>query len=288
MTETSGIVTVAAVQLSSGSDPASNVATAIELIREAASRGATYVQVPEYFNYLGPARNFSSVSETVPGPTTTRLGQLARELNVTVHVGSLLETSSDPTKCFNTSVLLGSDGLVQALYRKVHLFDIDVPDQIVHQESDDIAAGNDLVVVRLTDFRLGLSICFDVRFAELYRMLALGGAEVFSIPAAFNASTGRAHWEVLVRARAIENLAYVVAAAQVGTTAEGIATYGHSMIVGPWGDVLAESTSTGPDVLVATIDVGEVAARRSQIGVLELRRPDVYATPVGDGIPSEG
>jgi predicted amidohydrolase len=264
------------------------VATAIELIREAASRGATYVQVPEYFNYLGPARNFSSVSETVPGPTTTRLGQLARELNVTVHVGSLLETSSDPTKCFNTSVLLGSDGLVQALYRKVHLFDIDVPDQIVHQESDDIAAGNDLVVVRLTDFRLGLSICFDVRFAELYRMLALGGAEVFSIPAAFNASTGRAHWEVLVRARAIENLAYVVAAAQVGTTAEGIATYGHSMIVGPWGDVLAESTSTGPDVLVATIDVGEVAARRSQIGVLELRRPDVYATPVGDGIPSEG
>jgi len=163
-----------------------------------------------------------------------------------------------------------------------------VPDQIVHQESDDIAAGNDLVVVRLTDFRLGLSICFDVRFAELYRMLALGGAEVFSIPAAFNASTGRAHWEVLVRARAIENLAYVVAAAQVGTTAEGIATYGHSMIVGPWGDVLAESTSTGPDVLVATIDVGEVAARRSQIGVLELRRPDVYATPVGDGIPSEG
>ncbi|MGA2294517.1 MAG: carbon-nitrogen hydrolase family protein [Acidimicrobiales bacterium] len=268
MTETSGIVTVAAVQLSSGSDPASNVATAIELIREAAGRGATYVQVPEYFNYLGPARNFSSVSETVPGPTTTRLGQLARELNVTVHVGSLLETSSDPTKCF--------------------LFDIDVPDQIVHQESDDIAAGNDLVVVRLTDFRLGLSICFDVRFAELYRMLALGGAEVFSIPAAFNASTGRAHWEVLVRARAIENLAYVVAAAQVGTTAEGIATYGHSMIVGPWGDVLAESTSTGPDVLVATIDVGEVAARRSQIGVLELRRPDVYATPVGDGIPSEG
>jgi predicted amidohydrolase len=288
MTETSGIVTVAAVQLSSGSDPASNVATAIELIREAAGRGATYVQVPEYFNYLGPARNFSSVSETVPGPTTTRLGQLARELNVTVHVGSLLETSSDPSKCFNTSVLLGSDGLVQALYRKVHLFDIDVPDQIVHQESDDIAAGNDLVVVRLTDFRLGLSICFDVRFAELYRMLALGGAEVFSIPAAFNASTGRAHWEVLVRARAIENLAYVVAAAQVGTTAEGIATYGHSMIVGPWGDVLAESTSTGPDVLVATIDVGEVAARRSQIGVLELRRPDVYATPVGDGIPSEG
>ncbi|MGC1419540.1 MAG: carbon-nitrogen hydrolase family protein [Acidimicrobiales bacterium] len=287
MTETNGVVTVAAVQLSSGSDPVSNVATAIELIREAASRGAIYIQVPEYFNYLGPARNFPAVSETVPGPTTARLGQLARELNVTVHVGSLLERSSDPAKCFNTSVVLGSDGLVKALYRKVHLFDIAVPDQIVHQESDDIAAGSDVVVVGLAGFRLGLSICFDVRFAELYRALALGGAQVFSIPAAFNASTGRAHWEVLVRARAIENLAYVVAAAQVGTTIEGIATYGHSMIVGPWGQVLGESTSTGPEVLVATIDVGEVARRRSQIAALELRRPDVYVTPVSDGTPGD-
>ena len=172
MTEASGTSTVAAVQLSSGSDPTRNVETAIELIREAADRGATYIQVPEYFNYLGPARNFSVVSETVPGPTTLRLGDLARELNVTIHVGSLLETSPDPSKCYNTSVLLGSDGRVKAFYRKVHLFDIAVPDEIVHQESDAIAAGHQAVVVALAHFRLGLSICFDVRFAELYRSTA--------------------------------------------------------------------------------------------------------------------
>jgi len=285
VTEASGTSTVAAVQLSSGSDPTRNVETAIELIREAADRGATYIQVPEYFNYLGPARNFPDVSETVPGPTTLRLGDLARELNVTIHVGSLLETSPDPSKCYNTSVLLGSDGRVKAFYRKVHLFDIAVPDEIVHQESDAIAAGHQAVVVALAHFRLGLSICFDVRFAELYRMLALDGAQVLAIPAAFNAATGRAHWDVLVRARAIENLAFVVAAAQVGTTAEGINTYGHSMIVGPWGDVIAESTASGPDVVIATIDVGDVVGRRTQIGVLDLRRPDVYDTKVVDGKP---
>ena len=151
-----------------------------------------------------------------------------------------------------------------------------MPDAIVHRESDVIAPGDEMVVARLEGFTLGLSICFDLRFPELYRELALAGAEVIAIPAAFNAVTGRAHWDALVRARAIENLAFVTAAAQVGTTFEGISTYGHSLIVDPWGDVLAGSISDQPEVLVATLDLSEVARRRAQIAVMDSRRPDVY------------
>ena len=271
-----GPPTVAAVQMSSGSDVKGNVDGAIELIHEAADRGATYIQVPEYFNYLGPAKHYPQVAETVPGPTTIRLGEIAVSRRVTIHVGSMLERSDDVTKSFNTSVIIGPTGEVVARYRKIHLFDIDVPGASTLRESDDIAPGEHMVVADLVGFRLGLSVCFDLRFAELYRALAVNGATVLAIPSAFNAVTGSAHWEVLVRARAIENHAYVVAAAQVGLTAEGIATHGHSMIVGPWGDVLVESQKSGPDVLVASIDVDEVRRRRSQIAVLELRRADLY------------
>jgi deaminated glutathione amidase len=163
-----------------------------------------------------------------------------------------------------------------ATYRKIHLFDVNVPGAIVHRESDIIVPGEEIVVARCEEFDLGLSICFDLRFPELYRKLALAGADVLAIPAAFNAITGRDHWDLLVRSRAIENHAFVVAAAQVGTTTEGIATYGHSLIVDPWGEVLAEATSDGPEVVDATLDVGEVARRRAQIAVMDFRRPDVY------------
>lgn len=269
---------VAAVQLTSGSDPVKNVDAALELIRFAASRGASYIQVPEYFNYLGPIENYQKVAESIPGPTTDRLAALAKDLGVTVHIGSMLETSLEPGKFFNTSVLLDTSGHLKAAYRKAHLFDIDVPGELVFKESDAIASGNQLVVAECSGFRLGMSICFDLRFPEMYRALSLKGATVFAIPSAFSAATGRAHWEVLIRARAIENHTFVVAAAQAGTTAEGIATFGHSMIVGPWGDVLAYSNSDGEDVLVATLDLDEVARRRSQINVMNLRRPQLYSS----------
>ena len=272
-----GEVTVAVIQLSSDADVARNVEVASEFVREAASRGATYVQVPEYFNYLGPARGFSDASEPVPGPTTTHFARLAASLGVAVHLGSMLERSSDAAKPFNTSVVIDEHGDVVATYRKAHLFDVDVPGQITHRESDVIAAGDELVVVDVAGVCLGLSICFDLRFAELYRGLVLAGADVLAIPAAFNASTGAAHWEVLVRARAIENHAFVLSAAQVGTTSDAIATFGHSMVVDPWGVVVAQSTSDGPEVVLATIDPDDVRRRRSQIDVLALRRGDVYA-----------
>jgi deaminated glutathione amidase len=269
-------LTVAAVQMSSGSDPSRNLEEAERLVVEAADHGAHYVQLPEYFNFLGPFSGFASAAESVPGPTTTRMGQLAKSRSLTLHLGSLLEESPARGKFFNTSVVLGPSGDIVATYRKIHLFDVNVPDAIVHRESDIIAPGNEMVVARLPGFTLGLSICFDLRFPELYRELALAGAEVLAIPASFNAVTGRAHWNTLVTARAIENHAFVVAAAQVGTTTEGIATYGHSLIVDPWGEVLAESIGDQPEVLLATLDLSEVARRRAQIAVIDFRRPDVY------------
>lgn len=276
MNERDAMAVVAAVQLSSGTNVSSNLDIAVELINEAVGRGATYIQLPEYFNYLGPARGNSSVAESIPGPTTTRLGMIAKERGVTIHVGSMLETSGDADKCFNTSVIIGRDGEVGASYRKIHLFDIHVPGVNVQQESDAISPGQQFVVAQLAEFELGMTVCFDLRFPELYRKLSLEGASVLAVPSAFNAATGRAHWEVLVRARAIENHAFVIAAAQVGTTTEGIATHGHSLIVGPWGDVMCESLAAGPDVITATIDPEEVRRRRSQIDVLGLRRPDLY------------
>jgi predicted amidohydrolase len=269
-------LTVAAVQMSSGSNTSRNLDEAERLVTEAADRGAHYVQLPEYFNYLGPFSGFARAAEPVPGPTTTRMATLARSRGVSVHLGSLLEESSEKGKFFNTSVVFAPNGTIVATYRKIHLFDVNVPDAIVHRESDVIAPGHEMVVARLDGFTLGLSICFDLRFPELYRALALAGAEVIAIPAAFNAVTGRAHWDTLVHARAIENHAFVIAAAQVGTTAEGIATYGHSLIVDPWGEALAESTGDRPEVLLATLDLSEVARRRAQIAVMDFRRPDVY------------
>jgi predicted amidohydrolase len=271
---------VAAVQLSSGSNSARNVDDAERLVRVAADQGARYIQVPEYFNFLGPFSGFDAAAEEIPGPTTRRMAELARSLGVTVHLGSLLERSAEEGKYFNTSVVLGASGDILATYRKIHLFDVNVPDAITHRESEIIAPGDEMVVVRSAGFGLGLSVCFDVRFPELYRQLALAGADVIAIPAAFNAVTGRAHWHQLVRTRAIENHVFVVAAAQAGTTTEGIATFGHSLVVDPWGDVMAESLSDGPDVLVATLDLDDVARRRSQIAVMEFRRPDLYAKDV--------
>lgn len=204
------------------------------------------------------------------------MATLARSRDLTLHLGSLLETSPEKGKFYNTSVVLGPNGDIVATYRKIHLFNVNVPGAIVHRESDIIAPGDEMVITRFGEFGLGLSICFDVRFPELYRKLALAGAEVIAIPAAFNAVTGRAHWHQLIRTRAIENHVFVVAAAQVGTTPEGIATYGHSLIVDPWGEVLGESLSDTPGVVLATLDLGDVARRRAQIAVMEFRRPDVY------------
>lgn len=269
-------IRVAAVQLTAGATPAANVERAVELVRRAAHEGATYVQLPEYFNYRGPASKYRDVAESIPGPTTTLIAEVAKALGIVVHVGSMFERSPDPDRSYNTSVVFGPDGDILAAYRKGHLFDVHESGEIEHQESRNIAAGDQLVVVDVSGFRLGLSVCFDLRFAELYRQLALHGATVLAVPSSFAVATGRVHWKVLLRARAIENHAYVIAAAQAGTTEEGVSSYGHSMIIGPWGEVLAESEVDGEDIIYATVSGDEVTRRRSQIDVWSLQRPDLY------------
>lgn len=269
-------IRVAAVQLTAGANPAANVERAVEMVRRAAHEGATYVQLPEYFNYRGPASKYRDVAESIPGPTTALIADAAKDLGIVIHVGSTFERSPDPDRSYNASVVIGTDGDILATYRKGHLFDVHVPGEIEHQESRNIAAGDQLVLVDVPGFRLGLSVCFDLRFAELYRQLALHGATVLAIPSSFAVATGRVHWKVLLRARAIENHAYVIAAAQAGTTEEGVSSYGHSMIIGPWGEVLAESEVDGEDIIYATVSGDEVARRRSQIDVWSLQRPDLY------------
>jgi predicted amidohydrolase len=269
---------VAAVQLSAGADREANVERALELIRRAAHEGATYIQLPEYFNYRGPGSGYRRVAETIPGPTTTRVAELAKELEVVIHIGSMFERSSLPDKSFNTSVVIDGHGVILATYRKGHLFDAAVPGEIDHHESRHIAAGEQLALVDVAHFRLGLSICFDLRFPELYRQLALHGATVLAVPSSFAVATGRVHWEVLLRARAIENHAYVIAAAQAGESAEGVTSYGHSMILDPWGAILAQSLLDGDDVIYATLSAHEVTRRRSQIDVWSLQRPELYGS----------
>jgi deaminated glutathione amidase len=269
---------VAALQMASGTDVEANVEAALALVSRALDAGATYVQTPEYFNYLGSPAGLAGAAESVPGPSTERFGALARSAGATIHLGSMAERAASG-KFHNTSVVIGPSGSVVATYRKVHLFDVAVTGEVSSRESDAVEAGEDLVVASIDGATLGLSICFDVRFGALYRRLAGAGASILAIPAAFSAPTGRAHWHVLVRARAIENHAFVVAAAQA-TTASPFPTYGHSLIVNPWGEILAEGRAEGEDLLVCDLDLTEVTRRRAQIAVNELARPDVYGRDV--------
>ena len=272
-------VRVAAIQMVSGSDVRANESAIFRLVERASDEGATYIQLPEYSTYWGPRSGYDAAAKTLEDGFIRQLGLEAKGRGITVHLGSMLEPASDG-RFFNTSVVIGPSGEVIAVYRKVHLFDAQPPGGVTYLESEYITPGEAMKVVDVGEMRLGLSICFDVRFAELYRALALAGANVLAVPAAFSALTGPSHWEVLLRARAIENHAFVVAAAQTGTTLEGLATHGHSMIVDPWGVVLAEAPGSDEEVLLVDLDVDDVLERRAQIEVLRLRRPEVYAGPV--------
>lgn len=270
---------VAAVQMASGPAKDENVSVALKLIEEAGREGADLVVLPEYFTYLGPEYRYGEVAEVIDVPTLSRVGALAAKHGIVVLAGSLIEPSPHAGKFFNTSVLFDRDGTRRAVYRKMHLFDIDVPGEVSDQESAFIEAGEGLVIAALPEFTAGLSICFDLRFPELYRELAAAGAQVLFVPSAFAYATGRVHWEVLLRARAIENHAYVVAAGQQGE-ASGHPMWGHSMVVDPWGAVLGECESDAEGIVYALIDVAEVERRRGQVPVLSARRPDSYRAGV--------
>ena len=266
------------VQLNSGGEVAANLAQAEGLVREAAGEGAELIALPEVMHLrVGGAMvgRYAEVAETIPGPTTNRFSALASELGVTLLLGSIGESSDDPQRTYNTSVLIMPDGSVAATYRKVHLFDVSVDADNGDRESDRYLPGNELVTAELPTCQVGLSICYDLRFGELYRALAMQGVKIIFVPANFTMATGQAHWMTLLRARAIENGCFIVAPAQYGRFPDGFEAFGHSTIIDPWGSVLVEHGDS-QGVSVTTIDLTQADQVRQAIPVLQHLRPDVY------------
>jgi len=270
-------VRAAAVQMNSTPDRERNRATAERLVRGAAAAGADLVVLPENWNLLGTPEQLVAGAEPLDGPSITWARTLAHELWIDLVAGSIMERSS-AGRVFNASLHIGPDGGIRAVYRKIHLFDVEVGD-VVYRESDVALAGDEIVVSTTRDgVELGLSICYDLRFPELFRILALRGARVLVLPSAFTLVTTRAHWEVLLRARAIENQAFVVAPNQVGTSIPGEDWGGHSLIADAWGDVLA-SAPDGETFVIGDLDLGRQAELRAKLPALAHRRAAAYRWP---------
>lgn len=261
----------AAVQMLASDDKAANLAEAEGWVREAAGQGARLVALPEVFIWRGNKKLEREFAETIPGPTSSVLSGLARELNIFLLGGSILEALPASPKAYNTSLLFDPAGDLLAAYRKIHLFDVDLANGASLRESETRAHGGDVVAVQTELGMMGLSVCYDLRFPELYRSLADRGAHLIFVPSAFTAFTGQAHWETLLRARAIENQTYIIAADQYGKSAKSFECHGHSMIVDPWGSILAELPD-GPGVITAEIDLDHLAKVRAELPALQHRR----------------
>lgn len=254
----------AAIQMRSGPDVDANLARARALAEQAAERGAALVALPEVFAWRGARADEASAATPIPGRVSDFLSRLARDLRVTVIGGSFLERATDGAKSYNTSLVVAPDGGIQARYRKIHLFDVDLPGAVSVCESETRASGRDVVTAPTALGIVGLSICYDLRFPELYRRLAAAGATVLAVPSAFTFHTGAAHWEALLRARAIENQAYVIAPNQAGKSPHGFLDYGNSLIVDPWGTVVARA-GDGEQVVLAELDPERVARVRREM-----------------------
>ncbi|MEA2209481.1 MAG: deaminated glutathione amidase [Solirubrobacteraceae bacterium] len=268
----------AAIQLNSTADPAENLAVADRLTRAAAADGASLIVLPEKWTAMGTDEQLRAAAQTLDGPAVQWARATARELGVELVAGSIVERVAGREKLANTCVHVDPSGELKAVYRKLHMFDVQVAGRS-YRESDLEDAGEEIVESTTTDdVGLGLSICYDVRFPELYRILALRGALVFPLPAAFTLATTRDHWETLVRARAIENQAFVVAANQIGEHPGGARSGGRSMIVDPWGIVLAQAPD-GVGQIVAELDLDRQREVRETLPALANRRGEVYRWP---------
>jgi deaminated glutathione amidase len=271
-------VRVAAVQLNSTADQAANLATADRLTRSAAADGATLIVLPEKWTAIGSDEQLRAAAELLDGPSVNWARAIARELQVDLVAGSILERVEGHERLANTSVHVDPSGELRAAYRKLHMFDVEV-DGRTYRESELEEPGDEIVSSETADgIELGLSICYDLRFPELYRILAVRGARVLTVPAAFTLTTTRDHWETLLRARAIENQAFVIAANQVGTHPAGQHSGGRSMIIDPWGLVLAQAQDS-EGYIVADLDLRRQEEIRSRLPALANRRPEVYRWP---------
>lgn len=264
----------AVVQMNSQSDKQKNLSDAKAFVEDAVARGAKFVIFPESMDYCGPDKNANA--EKIPqGETFQLLSQLAAKYQIWIHCGSIHEVNESDSRPYNTSFVLNPQGELAAVYRKIHLFDVDVVNGPSIKESDTVCPGDEIVTLDTGEIGcLGLSICYDMRFCELYRMLTLQGANILCVPACFNLVTGKDHWEPILRARAIENGCYVIAPGQIGIK-PSMPTYGKSMIIDPWGNVIARA-SDRPEVITAEIDLDYVESIRRQTYTLANRRTDRY------------
>ena len=284
-----GIFTAAAIQMRSGTDPKRNAADFETLVREAAERGATYIQTPEMTGAIvrdkdARALAFTGEDRDVIVSTAKRL---SAELGIFLHIGSTAILRADG-KIANRALLFSPAGEILARYDKIHMFDVDLDNGESWRESAAYEAGAEAVVTDIGPARLGFAICYDLRFPQLFRAEALAGADVLSVPAAFTRQTGQAHWHVLLRARAIENGAFVVAAAQGGVHEDGRETFGHSLIVDPWGKIIAEADRDEPGVILAEIDTGLSVQARGKIPNLKNAREFGVSTVAAQGAPLRG
>ena len=268
-------IRVAAVQMNSGMDREKNLRNACSCIAKAAKEGARVIALPEAFDYRGDKRNYWRVAEYIPGDVINRLARLAADNRIYILCGTVIERPADGDlfdprhqRYYNTSVLLSPDGGVSGVYRKIHLFDIQGKTPV--RESESFMPGSRVTIAKIEDHVCGLAICYDLRFPELFRRFAGVGAELIFIPSNFSYLTGLAHWEVLIRARAIENQAFVVAPNQAGrNTATGIRSYGNTIIAGPWGKVIARAPTDGERVVVADLDFGYLSIIRRELPALD-------------------
>lgn len=276
---------VAALQMRTGMDPARNLVEFEALVREAAGQGATYVQSPEMTGVLVRGRNIlmERIVAADEDPLVRRASELAAELSIFVHIGSTAVLLDDG-KVANRGFLFGTDGSLITTYDKIHMFDVDLDNGESWRESATYTAGNKATVAELSFGQLGIAICYDLRFPQLFRAQALAGAEILTVPAAFTRQTGEAHWHVLLRARAIENGAWVIAAAQGGLHEDGRETYGHSLIVDPWGRVVADAGNDRPGIVLADIDPAASAEARRKIPNLKNAR--AFSAPSEAGAPA--
>ena len=267
--------TVAVLQLDSQDDVQKNLDTVVSFIEEAAARGAKLITMPESMNYVG-LDNAGHAEEIPGGPTFQLMSEQAKKYGVWLHCGSIYEKNPNDHRPFNSTMVIDPRGNLAAKYHKIHPFDVVIPNGPVNRESERICPGDEIVTVDTGEVgHLGLSICYDMRFAEMYRIMALEGAQILLMPADFTMPTGKDHWETILRTRAIENGCYVVAPAQYGVKPK-FQAYANSLVVDPWGNVIARA-SNHPQVITAEIDLDYLQQVRRQIFTLENRRPDVYS-----------
>lgn len=264
----------AAIQIDTQADKNKNLAKLEGFIDEAASRGAKLIGMSELVNHIGDNEDSFANAENIPGPTIERFMKKAKQHQVWLHCGSISELIPGEKKLYNTSVVLNPQGEIIAIYRKIHLYDVEVANGPSSKESDTKKPGNEIIVADTELAKIGLSICYDMRFPEMYRIMTLRGAEILLVPASYTLYTGKDHWEPVLRARAIENQCYVIAPAQIGVKPK-FQTYGKSLIVDPWGNVIAKC-SDQEGVITAEIDLDMLYKVREQIPCLKNRKPEAY------------